>query len=280
MRLARIGDPGAERPVLVEPDGTLIDLGDAVVDFNPAFFSADILSTLDPRVGTRVAADGRRFGAPIARPGKIVCVGLNYRDHAEESGMPVPAEPILFMKDPATVVGPHDDVHYPRGGTKVDWEVELGVVIGRRARYLESDEDALACVAGYTVSNDLSERAFQLERGGQWDKGKSCETFNPLGPWLVTPDEVADPQQLGMWLDVNGEPAQRGNTKTMIFTVAELIRYISGFMVLEPGDLINTGTPPGVGMGRTPPAYLAVGDQLTLGIDGLGEQALRIVSAP
>jgi len=208
----------------------------------------------------------------VARPGKVVCVGLNYSDHAAESGMPIPLEPILFMKAPGTVVGPYDEVQIPRGSEKTDWEVELGIVIGKEARYLDSVEEAKSRIAGYCVSHDISERAFQLERGGQWDKGKSCDTFNPLGPWLATADEVEDPQQLDMFLNVNGERRQTGNTRTMIFGCLEIVRYISQFMTLEAGDVISTGTPPGVGLGMKPPQYLMVGDVLELGISGLGFQ--------
>ncbi|GIH24805.1 2-hydroxyhepta-2,4-diene-1,7-dioate isomerase [Acrocarpospora phusangensis] len=220
---------------------------------------------------------GLRIGAPIARPGKVVCIGLNYQDHAEESGADTPAEPVVFMKASNTVVGPFDEVLIPRNSTKTDWEVELAVVIGRTARYLESHEAALDCVAGYAISNDVSEREFQLERGGQWDKGKSCETFNPLGPWLVTADEVADPQRLGLRLWVNGESRQDGDTKNMIFDVAEIVRYLSWFMVLEPGDLINTGTPAGVALGGRP--YLREGDVMELEIDGLGRQRQTVGQA-
>jgi len=208
----------------------------------------------------------------MSTPGKVVCVGLNYSDHAAESGMPIPLEPILFMKAPGTVVGPYDEVQIPRGSEKTDWEVELGIVIGKEARYLDSVEEAKSRIAGYCVSHDISERAFQLERGGQWDKGKSCDTFNPLGPWLATADEVEDPQQLDMFLNVNGERRQTGNTRTMIFGCLEIVRYISQFMTLEAGDVISTGTPPGVGLGMKPPQYLMVGDVLELGISGLGFQ--------
>lgn len=283
MRLLRLGPPGAERPAVLLDDATAADVCDLVDDFDAAFLAGNGLASLasaDLADRPRHELAGARIGAPIARPGKIVCVGLNYADHAAESGMPCPDEPILFFKDPASVVGPGDEVYYPRGAAKLDWEVELAVIVGRRGRYLDDPHDALACVAGYCVANDVSERSFQLERGGQWVKGKSCETFCPLGPWLVTPDEAADPQSLGLWLDVNGEPAQRGNTKTMIFGVATLIHYISQFMVLEPGDVVLTGTPPGVGMGLRPPRYLIPGDIVRLGIDGLGEQQQRIVPAP
>ncbi len=223
---------------------------------------------------------GVRLGAPIPRPGKVICIGLNYRDHAAEAGLPVPAEPVVFLKAANTVVGPFDEVMIPRGSQKTDWEVELGVVIARTARYLPSQEAAAACIAGYCVSNDVSERAFQMERGGQWTKGKSCDTFNPLGPWLVTSDEVADPQQLSMRLDVNGERRQTGSTRTMVFGVLHIVHYLSQFMTLEPGDLISTGTPPGVAMGMKPqPRYLRTGDVMELEISGLGVQRQRCIDA-
>jgi 2,4-didehydro-3-deoxy-L-rhamnonate hydrolase len=220
---------------------------------------------------------GERVGAPIARPHQILCVGLNYADHAAESGQPVPDEPILFTKSPNTLVGPFDDVRIPRGSTKTDWEVELGIVIGRRTSYLDAPEDARDAIAGFCVVNDVSERHFQLERGGQWVKGKSAETFNPAGPWLVTPDEVGDVMDLRMWLDVNGVRRQDGSTATMIFDPYVVVHYISQFLVLEPGDLINTGTPPGVGMGQDPPVYLQPGDVVELGIDRLGAQRQQVV---
>jgi 2,4-didehydro-3-deoxy-L-rhamnonate hydrolase len=283
MRLVRVGARGSERPAVLVGDGEAVLLDPSDGDIGPAYFASGAFDRLvrdGHPGGPSISLAGQRIGAPIARPGKVVCIGLNYADHAAESGQPVPTEPIIFMKDPSTVVGPFDDVHYPRGGTKLDWEVELGVVIGSTARYVADHAAALACVAGYCVSHDVSERAFQLERGGQWDKGKSCETFNPVGPWLVSADEVPDSQQLDLWLDVNGASAQRGTTATMVFDVAELVRYVSQFMVLEPGDLINTGTPPGVGMGQHPPRYLEPGDQVSLGIHGLGEQRQTIVPAP
>ena len=223
---------------------------------------------------------GLRVGAPIARPPKIVCIGLNYRDHAEETGAPLPSEPVVFLKASNTVVGPADEVLIPRGSTRTDWEVELGVVIGAPARYLDSDDEALACVAGYVLSNDVSEREFQLDRGGQWDKGKSCETFNPLGPWLVPAGEVADPQALGLRLWVNGTLRQDGNTANQIFGVATVIRYLSQFLVLEPGDVVNTGTPAGVALGRPEPKpYLRAGDVVELEIDGLGRQRQTLTQA-
>jgi 2-keto-4-pentenoate hydratase/2-oxohepta-3-ene-1,7-dioic acid hydratase in catechol pathway len=223
--------------------------------------------------------EGLRIGAPVARPGKIVCIGLNYRDHAEETNAQIPAEPIIFMKAPNTIVGPYDEVLIPRDSVKTDWEVELAVVIGQTVRYAESHEEALAAVAGYAISNDVSEREFQLERGGQWDKGKSCETFNPLGPWLVTADEIADPQDLGLRLWVDGKSYQNGTTKNMIFHVAEVIRYLSRFMVLEPGDVINTGTPAGVALGLPDKPYLRAGQVMELEIDGMGRQRQTVGQA-
>jgi len=273
MRFARLGTAGNEFPVVQHEERTF-DLRSLTDDIDGAFLaggglqrtadalSAGILPALDPA--------GLRIGAPIARPGKIVCIGLNYRDHAEETGAAIPAEPVVFMKDPSTMVGPHDEVLIPRDSVKTDWEVELAVVIGRTARYLDSHDEALACVAGYALSHDVSEREFQLERGGQWDKGKSCETFNPLGPWLVPAADVADPQDLGMRLWVNGALRQDGTTATMIFGVAEVVRYLSRFMVLHPGDVINTGTPAGVALGMPDQPYLRAGDVVELEIDGLG----------
>jgi len=223
---------------------------------------------------------GRRLGAPIARPHQILCIGLNYSDHAAETGQPVPSEPIVFTKAPNTLVGPDDDVIVPRRSTKLDWEVELGVVIGRRCRYLADEAEAVASIAGYVLVNDVSERAFQLESGGQWTKGKSAETFNPCGPVLVTPDEIPDVRSLRMWLDVNGARRQDGSTATMLFGPAFVVHYLSQFMVLEPGDLIDTGTPPGVGMGQRPPVFLQAGDLMELGIEGLGRQRQHVVPAP
>lgn len=276
MKLLRLGAPGREKPAVLLPDGRAADVSSVVRDYDGAFFEQGGLERLKEflRRGDLPILDVRnqRVGAPIARPWKVIGIGLNYADHAKESGQPIPAEPVVFMKASNAVVGPYDDVLLPRGGTKVDWEVELGVVIGRTARYLPDEASAGAYIAGYCVSNDVSERAFQLERGGLWDKGKSCETFNPLGPWLVTADEVPDPQNLGLWLDVNGERRQTGHTRTMIFGVKYLVWYLSQFMVLEPGDVITTGTPPGVGLGMKPPRFLKPGDVMELGIDGLGRQ--------
>lgn len=279
----RIGAVGTEKPVARIDDETYVDLSDVVTDFDEAFFAGGGLDRVRPLVAERAAAGqvsrfaGERIGAPIARPHQILCIGLNYRDHAAESGMAVPDEPILFTKSPNTLVGPHDDVRIPRGSSKTDWEVELGIVIGRRAGYLESVEEAREAIAGYLVVNDVSERSFQLERGGQWAKGKSAETFNPAGPWLATADEIEDVLALDMWLDVNGVRRQTGNTKTMIFDPYFIVHYLSQFLVLEPGDLINTGTPPGVGMGLTPPVYLQPGDVMELGIQQLGTQRQQVL---
>ncbi|UJV46246.1 fumarylacetoacetate hydrolase family protein [Streptomyces sp. AMCC400023] len=283
MYLMRIGAPGAEKPVARIDDETYVDLSDVVTDFDETFFGDGGIDRVRPVVTERAAAgqvlrfDGERIGAPIARPHQILCIGLNYRDHAAESGMPVPDEPILFTKSPNTLIGPNDDVRIPRGSTKTDWEVELGIVIGRRTSYLESVDDARGAIAGYVTVNDVSERAFQLERGGQWAKGKSAETFNPAGPWLATADEVDDVLDLDMWLDVNGVRRQTGSTKTMIFDPYFIVHYLSQFLVLEPGDLINTGTPPGVGMGLTPPVYLQPGDVMELGIKQLGTQRQSVL---
>ena len=276
-----MGVPGRESPALLDEAGRLRDLSGVTGELDAAFLAAGGLARLATLAVDELpvldAADVR-VGPPL-RPGKIVCIGLNYRDHAAETGAPLPAEPVVFLKAPDTVGGPDDTVLLPRGSTKTDWEVELAVVIGRRARYLTSAEEALGCVAGYAISNDLSEREFQLERGGQWDKGKSCETFNPFGPWLVTADEIPDPQNLGLRLWVNVVPRQDGSTKDMLFPVAEIVRYLSHFMVLYPGDVINTGTPAGVALGAPDPKpYLAVGDVIELEIDGLGRQ--RQVVAP
>ncbi|AUH42822.1 fumarylacetoacetate hydrolase family protein [Streptomyces sp. CMB-StM0423] len=285
MKLLRVGPPGSERPALLDDGGALRDLSGVVSDVDGALLSDDAALA---RVRDAAAAgdlpvldaEGLRTGPPVARIGKIVCIGLNYHDHATETGAAIPAEPILFMKAPDTVVGPEDTVLVPRGSEKTDWEVELAVVIGRTARYLESDADALAAVAGYAVAHDVSEREFQLERGGQWDKGKNCETFNPLGPWLVTADEVPDPQALGLRLWVNGEKRQDGTTADQIFPVAHVVRYLSQFMTLYPGDVINTGTPAGVALGMAEPKpYLRAGDVVELEVDGLGRQRQEIKGA-
>jgi 2-keto-4-pentenoate hydratase/2-oxohepta-3-ene-1,7-dioic acid hydratase in catechol pathway len=274
VKLLRVGPVGAERPVLLDQDGRHFDLAPVVPDIDPSFWAQGPSLVLQAHEGghlREIDITGQRVGAPVSRPGSILCIGLNYAAHAAESGVPNPAEPVLFYKAANTLTGPNDDVAIPRGSQKTDWEVELAVVIGRRARYLDSPEAALECVGGYAISNDLSEREFQLERsGGQWSKGKSCEGFNPLGPWLVTPDEVS-PQQLGLRSWVNGEPRQDSSTADMIFGVAHLIWHLSQFTVLDPGDIVNTGTPEGVGLsGRFP--YLAPGDVVELEIDGLGRQ--------
>ena len=284
MKLLRAGRAGAERVCVLLNDGRLLDLSEVVDDIDPAFFAGGGIERIRGLLGAHgfptVARTGLRIGAPITRPGKIVCIGLNYHAHAAETGQETPAEPVVFLKAPDTVIGPDDEVLVPRNSVKTDWGVELGVVIGRTARYLDTAEEALACVAGYTISHDVSEREFQLERGGQWDKGKSCETFNPLGPWLVTADEIADPQDLGMRLWVNDELRQDGNTKDMVFGVGELIRYLSHFMTLRPGDLVNTGTPAGVALGQPDPKpYLRPGDVVRLEIDGLGGQRQRLGAA-
>ncbi|MEU7229612.1 fumarylacetoacetate hydrolase family protein [Streptomyces chrestomyceticus] len=285
MKLLRVGPVGAERPALLDEEGVLRDLSSLVTDVDGALLgdspaldriraaaAAGVLPRLDPA--------GLRTGPPVARIGKIVCIGLNYHDHARETGAAVPAEPIVFIKAPDTVVGPDDTVLVPRGSVKTDWEAELAVVIGRTARYLETDDEARAAVAGYTIAHDVSEREFQIEHGGQWDKGKNCETFNPLGPWLVTADEMPDPQALGVRLWVNGTLRQDGTTAEQIFPVAEVVRYVSRFMTLYPGDVVNTGTPAGVAMGcPEPKPYLRAGDVVELEIDGLGRQRQELKGA-
>jgi 2,4-diketo-3-deoxy-L-fuconate hydrolase len=283
MQLMRIGPAGAEKPVVRIDDTSYVDVSDLVTDFDTAYFAGGH-DPLREAVAERVAAGdtapfaGQRIGAPIARPHQILCIGLNYRDHAAETGQAVPEEPILFTKAPNTLVGPNDPVRQPRGSTKLDYEVELGVVIGQRTSYLDSPDDARAAIAGWVLCNDVSERAFQMERGGQWSKGKSAETFNPAGPWVATPDEIKDVTALSMWLDVNGERRQTGSTATMVFDPYVIVHYLSQFMVLEPGDLIDTGTPPGVGMGFHPPRWLRPGDVVELGIEGLGVQRQQIVA--
>ena len=263
-------------------DSSYIDVSDAVTDFGEAFFASDGVARLrdlvEQRSSSARAFGDERIGAPIARPHQILCIGLNYSDHAAETGQAVPTEPILFTKSPNTLVGPHDDVRIPRGATKTDWEVELGIVIGKRASYLDDTTAAQDAIAGYVLVNDVSERAFQMERAGQWSKGKSAETFNPAGPWLATPDELTDLAALDMWLDVNGQRRQTGSTATMIFDPFFIVHYLSQFLVLEPGDLINTGTPPGVGMGFDPQVWLQPGDVIELGIDGLGSQRQHVIA--
>lgn len=277
MKLARIGAHGAERLAAVDTDGAYRDISTVSPDLTPDIL-ADPTPLLNLDLTTFPVILPDRIAPCVGHVGKFICIGLNYSDHAEESGMPVPDEPILFMKATSAICGPDDTVIIPRGSEKTDWEVELGVVIGREARYVDKD-GAMDHVAGYCVINDISERAFQIERGGQWVKGKSADTFGPIGPWLVTRDEVADPQKLRMWLEVDGHRYQDGNTATMIFGVAHLVAYISQFMSLQPGDIISTGTPPGVGLGQKPPVYLRPGQTMRLGIEGLGEQSQRTVSA-
>jgi 2,4-diketo-3-deoxy-L-fuconate hydrolase len=281
--LMRIGAPGAEKPVVRVDDEHYVDVSDLVHDFDERFFGQGGTARLAEPVAERIATGevlpfgDQRIGAPIARPHQLLCIGLNFSDHAAETGATPPTEPILFTKSPNTLIGPFDDVRIPRGSTKTDWEVELGIVIGRRTSYLDSVADARDAIAGFVLVNDVSEREFQIERGGQWSKGKSAETFNPAGPWLATPDEIPDVNDLDMWLDVNGQRRQTGNTKTMIFDPYFIVHYLSQFMVLEPGDLIDTGTPPGVGMGMKPQVWLQPGDVMELGITRLGTARQRVV---
>ena len=281
MKLVRFGEPGNERPGVLDSKGKIRDASSIVSDWSgEQLQSASIqrLASTDP--DTLPLVEGNpRLGPCVARVGKFICIGLNYSDHAAESGMAVPSEPVIFMKATSSICGPNDNVVIPRGSTKTDWEVELGVVIGREAKYV-SEQQALQHVAGYCVVNDLSERAFQLEGTGQWVKGKSADTFGPIGPWLVTADEVPDPQGLNLWLEVDGHRYQNGSTRTMVFGVAFLVSYLSRFMSLQPGDIISTGTPPGVGLGQKPPVYLKPGNIIRLGIDGLGEQRQQVISLP
>lgn len=281
MKLIRFGQKGQEKPGIVTAQGQRKDCSQHFQDWNYDFFQSGGLAKLRELSVDSLpdVSESERWGSPVARPGKIVCIGLNYSDHAAESGMPVPTEPIVFLKASYTASGPYDPILIPRGSTKTDWEVELGIIIGRDASYLNSLDEAAECIAGYTISHDVSERAFQLERGGQWTKGKSCATFNPLGPWLLTADEVADVKQLHMTLDVNGVRRQNGSTSTMIFDPYYLVHYLSQFMTLEAGDVITTGTPPGVGMGAKPPTYLKAGDVVTLEIEGLGRQQSECLQA-
>lgn len=285
MKLLRVGTAGAERPALLDAEGTLRDLSGTVTDIDGALLADTaaldrIRSAAESGELPVLDAEGLRVGPPVGRIGKVVCIGLNYHDHAAETGAATPTEPVIFFKAADTVVGPEDTVLVPRKSVKTDWEVELAIVVGRTARYLESDEEALAHVAGYAVSHDVSEREFQIERGGTWDKGKNCETFNPLGPWLVTKDEVPDPQALSLKLWVNGELKQDGTTAQQIFPVAEVVRYVSQFMTLYPGDVINTGTPAGVAMGQPEPKpYLRAGDVVELEIAGLGKQRQELKQA-
>ncbi|MEO6213637.1 MAG: fumarylacetoacetate hydrolase family protein [Vicinamibacterales bacterium] len=281
MKLVRYGPPGTERPGVLDASGILRDLSPHVNDIaGDALGAASLsrLASLDPSHLPRVEGSPR-LGPCVAGTGKFICIGLNYSDHAMEAGMTVPPEPVVFMKATSAIVGPNDDIEIPRQAQKTDWEVELAVVIGRSAKYVD-EEQALDHVAGYCVVNDVSERAFQLEQQGQWTKGKSHDTFGPIGPWLVTKDEIADPQNLQMWLEVNGLRFQNGSTATMVYGVRYLVSYLSRFMTLQPGDLIATGTPAGVGLGRKPPVFLKDGDRMSLGIDGLGEQTHSVVAAP
>lgn len=278
MKLVRFGDPGAEKPGLVDEQGGLRDLSSVVADITPDNLSRSMLEKLAAMSQSKLPRvdSASRLGVPIAGVGKFIAIGLNYADHAAESNLPLPSEPIVFQKAITSLSGPNDHVVLPKFSKKSDWEVELGIIIGTRASYIER-ADALAHVAGYCVVNDVSEREYQMERGGTWDKGKGCDSFGPVGPWLVTADEVFDPQALDLWLDVNGQRMQRGNTQTMVFDCAEIVSYVSRFMTLMPGDIIATGTPPGVGMGKKPdPIYLKPGDVMTLGIEGLGAQRQEV----
>lgn len=273
MRFLRYGEIGSEKPGVMDAMGGIRDLSSIIDDFTP-----DVLQNLpdvDP-AGLPLVEGTPRIGVPVAHVGKFVCIGLNYSDHAQEAGMAIPTEPIVFMKATSAIVGPNDPVVLPRGSVKGDWEVELGVVIGKPAKYV-SEADALDHVAGYCIAHDVSEREFQIERGGNWTKGKSCDSFGPLGPWLVTPDEISDPQNLDLSLDLNGTRMQTGNTRAMVFSVAQIISYLSQMMSLQPGDVIATGTPPGVGMGMTPPRYLRAGDRLDLSVQGLGRQSQTVL---
>ncbi len=280
MKLLRVGPVGAEKPAILDPEGKIRDLSGVVPDIaGDVLLDASLakLRALDWKALPLVAGHPR-VGPPVARPLNFICIGLNYADHAAETGSPIPKEPIVFLKSLGAFQGPNDDVKIPRGSKKSDWEVELGVVIGSTARYVE-EREALEYVAGYVVVNDLSEREYQIERGGTWDKGKGCDTFGPVGPWLVTRDEVRDPQALPLWLEVDGKRMQNGSTATMIFGVAKLVSYVSHFMTLHPGDIISTGTPPGVGMGIKPePVFLKPGQTMRLGIEGLGEQHQRVIA--
>ncbi|MGH6925579.1 MAG: fumarylacetoacetate hydrolase family protein [Propylenella sp.] len=279
MKLVRYGAKGSEKPGSIDAKGQLRDLSAEVADFRPELMTSDLtarLARLDPASLPAVSGNPR-LGSPVARTGHFIAIGLNYADHAKESGQPIPAEPVIFSKAPSSLSGPNDDVIIPKGSKKLDWEVELAFVIGRRAAYV-SEADALGYVLGYAVCNDVSERFWQIENTGQWIKGKSAETFGPFGPWLVTPDEVGDPQNLDMSLDVNGQRRQTGNTRTMIFGVATLVSYLSGKMVLEPGDVVTTGTPPGVGLGMKPPVFLKPGDVMELHVEKLGRQRQTVVA--
>jgi len=280
MKLLRYGNPGQEHPGIVDAQGQVRDLSALVADIGGAALSAESLQTIaNTSIDSLPLVDRAvRLGPCVSSVGKFICIGLNYADHAAESGMPVPAEPVVFMKATSAITGPNDPIIKPRNSTKLDWEVELGIVIGKHASYVELDE-AMDYIAGYCVINDVSERNFQLERGGQWDKGKGCDSFGPIGPYLVTKDEVADPLNLQLWLKVNGKTFQDGSTKHMVFGPAFLVHYLSQFMSLQPGDVISTGTPPGVGLGQNPPVYLHEGDVVELGIEGMGIQKQIVVNA-
>ncbi|MDS7598269.1 fumarylacetoacetate hydrolase family protein [Agrobacterium tumefaciens] len=278
MKLMRVGKPGQEKPAILDAEGKIRDLSAHVKDIGGEAISPEGLKKIAAiDLASLPVLNEDRIGACVAGTGKFICIGLNFSDHAAETGATVPPEPVIFMKATSAIVGPNDNVIIPRGSEKTDWEVELGVVIGKTAKYV-SEADALDYVAGYCVSHDVSERAFQTERAGQWTKGKSCDTFGPIGPWLVTKDEIADPQNLGMWLKVNGQTMQDGSSKTMVYGVAHVVSYLSQFMSLQPGDVISTGTPPGVGMGLKPPRYLKAGDVVELGIEGLGSQKQTFVA--
>jgi len=279
MKLVRYGNPGKEKPGLIDGQGKLRDLSGVLADIGPDQLSDAALAKI-ARLKTDklpLVRGKPRMGCPVANIGKFIAIGLNYADHAAESGLPIPKEPVVFVKTINCIQGPDDNIMLPKGSVKTDWEVELGVVIGKRARYV-SQKEALSHVAGYCTINDVSEREFQIERSSQWDKGKGCDTFGPIGPWMVTRDEITNPQKLAMWLDVNGVRMQTGNTKTMIFSVAKIVSHVSEFMTLMPGDVITTGTPPGVGLGFKPPKFLKKGDVVTLGIEGLGEQTQKVVA--
>ncbi|CUX07754.1 fumarylacetoacetate hydrolase family protein [Agrobacterium radiobacter] len=278
MKLMRVGQPGQEKPAILDAEGKIRDLSAHVKDIGGDAISPEGLKKIAAiDLSTLPVLNEDRIGACVAGTGKFICIGLNFSDHAAETGATVPPEPVIFMKATSAIVGPNDNVTIPRGSEKTDWEVELGVVIGKTAKYV-SEADALDYVAGYCVSHDVSERAFQTERAGQWTKGKSCDTFGPIGPWLVTKEEITDPQNLGMWLKVNGQTMQDGSSKTMVYGVAHVVSYLSQFMSLHPGDVISTGTPPGVGMGLKPPRYLKAGDVVELGIEGLGSQKQTFIA--
>ena len=280
MRIGRVGQPGSEKPVVFVDDENAVDVSSLVSDWSRDSLSSggfERVRSADLSSLPTIALEGARIGAPVARPTKVICIGLNYRKHAEETGAAIPGEPVVFMKAPDCVVGPFDDIEIPPGSTKTDYEVELAIVIGKRLRYAKNHQEAMDAVLGYTISQDVSEREWQTERGLTWDKGKGFDTFGPVGPWLVTADEIGNPGKLDMWLDVNGEKRQRGNTKTMIFDCATLVAYVSQLFTLNPGDIITTGTPPGVGSGMKPQQFLKAGDVVTLGIQGLGEQRQKIV---